>query len=284
MREPVNTGARQADGVGQVVGLDELADEVPDGLVGRTRRQPPQGGQRVDVPDLDHPGEHEAGEVKANRHHRRLRGDIRRRLSIRSASTPAQPPTNSTGTNWQRGDHSERDAAVGQPQDEQRLPDELEPRAGHRDGLAEPVEPVVPDAERAERVVGGPAARRRRCINRRATSSLEHGKRALASELDVWGQRLSRRPARVAAGSGLLRATPRPPVCSATRLTRRSVGSEVRFTSRWVSSDATTLVIIGGDTRSRAARSPSVIGPVLQMVPIADNSVGVSPSFAWWRR
>ena len=73
------------------------------------------------------------------------------RLSDRSAMRPAHAPSTSTGRELAGREHADREAAVGEVQDEQGLGDQRQPVADLRDELAEEEQAEVADVQRLER-------------------------------------------------------------------------------------------------------------------------------------
>ena len=70
---------------------------------------------------------------------------------------------------------------------------------------------------------------------------------------------------------------------TATRLTRRSVGSVRRSIRPWFSNRVTILVIVGADRFSREATSDSDSGPWRSMIARHEPSARLRPPMACWR-
>ena len=212
----------------------------------------------------------------------------RRRLSVRSATSPPHAPNSSTGPNW----HTTRNPIA--------TPLWVRSRTSRVNAI---VVSHVPAWEiswplknrrklrfRNARKVVRNAARRRGALTRRSPCGaldepLQDVRRAAARHSTSSGGRSCRRVASQAVRSMRFFMTWRWPAgVMCTRDTRRSVSSCRRSTKPMASSLSTALVVLGGATCSRTARSPSVSGPSRSTVASAALSVGARLPASWWRR
>ncbi len=81
----------------------------------------------------------------------------------------------------------------------------------------------------------------------------------------------------------ILASSALPSAVVETRTTRRSAASGWRRTSPAASSFVTTLVTLGGATRSYSASAPRVTGPSCSMALSAESWLGERPASACWR-
>ena len=274
--------------LGSIVAGHHLDDEGPAGRVVEGGDDALHGGERVD----------DARPCRGSRRPRpRARSDCaiaaawamisRRRLSLRSATVPAQAPSSEHGAELTGREQAEGDAGVGQAQHQQGLGDHRQPGPGLGDELAGEEEPEV-----AHRAASG------RCPSRRATcggsrrrpargSSLERLEDVERVEQPLAARRVARSARRASSHAVRTLMTSsrcrRPAAVPLTRVTRRSSGSISRVTNPRSSRAATAFVTVGGATFSRAASSPRVMGPRRTMEARAELWVRVSSSLPSWR-
>ena len=129
----VEVGRVEGDGVRQVVAPDEFDDEGLAGGVVEGVGDAEDGGQDVDVQELDAPAGDEDGEDEGLHGHDRFGSRMRkRRFGRRSAITPPKRERQRIGEELDSGDGAEGEGRVGKLEDEPGLGDPLHPGAGER--------------------------------------------------------------------------------------------------------------------------------------------------------
>ena len=177
IRDDVIERAVERDRVVDVVLGHHLDDERPTRRV--VERHCETTGERDRVDRGDRRGVHqgECGEHERLHHREELDDDEQPALVGAVGDEPCERAEQQDRAELERGEQPDRDAAVGQAEDEEGLGDERQPVADLRDQLSAEEQAEVADVQRAERLLGESlqpahdAGRRGAAVSRSRTSS-----------------------------------------------------------------------------------------------------------------